>query len=222
MGGVTHRGNSAWCSEFDEREPLRAAIEHVESFYAAAGLAPSFHISPVAAPAALDRELACRGYAVEAPVLVQTASASNLGNLESGSANVVVSKALSEDWFELGGKRSRFAPHQAIYRGLLSRLGARALYALATVDGVPAATALGVVEPPFIGINSMLTQPEHRGRGLARALLRALVSAALDAGVTRAYLQVERDNRSALAAYARAGFATIYETHYRTLPISGL
>ena len=36
-------------------------------------------------------------------------------------------------------------------------------------------------------------------------------------GAQTAYLQVEEDNPNALRLYARAGFQTVYDYHYRSL-----
>src|SRR5690606_21587876 len=130
------------------------------------GAPPSFHVSPVHGPTGLDASLAERGYAIEAPVSVQVAE---LEALRGPASDVRVSPELDEQWFSLGGARSRFAAHQEEYRGLLQRLGDRAAFALASSEGEPAATTLGVLDGEWLGIHSMLTQPEFRGRGLARA-----------------------------------------------------
>ena len=76
-------------------------------------------------------------------------------------------------------------------------------------------TSLGVVDGEWLGVSSMLTQPEFRGRGVAGALLCALCEQARREGALRVYLQVEQDNAAALRAYARTGLETAYATHYR-------
>ena len=130
-----------------------------------------------------------------------------------------VDAELTDDWFEISARRGRFAAVSDVYRGLLGRLGARARYALAYVDGKPAGVGLGVVGTALgegcLGVFSMLSLPAGRRRGAAQALLAALAARAVAEGVDRMYLQVERDNAPALALYARASFREAYGYHYR-------
>jgi ribosomal protein S18 acetylase RimI-like enzyme len=62
----------------------------------------------------------------------------------------------------------------------------------------------------------MLTVPEARRRGAARAILAALARWGANRGATRAYLQVEHDNAPARALYEASGFLPAYDYHYRT------
>jgi GNAT superfamily N-acetyltransferase len=102
-----------------------------------------------------------------------------------------------------------------VYRALLGRLCGRAGFALVRTRGEPAAVGLGVVEPPWAGVFSMLTLPALRGQRLGEAVLGALARWALARGASRLYLQVEVDNEAARRLYARAGFAPRYAYHYR-------
>ncbi len=219
LDGITRRGNSVWTGRTAGQPSLGSLVEHAERFYAARGATASFHVSPLTPPP-LDALLAGRGYVVDAPVSVQTAP---LARITDGSASaargveVHVSLVPSPEWFELAGARSRFAGAQATYRGLLTRLAGRARYAFATRSGRPVGTGLGVVDGEWIGVSSMLTQPEFRGLGVAGSLLRALCQHARLAGAGRVYLQVEQDNVAALRAYERAGLETAYATHYRAV-----
>jgi GNAT superfamily N-acetyltransferase len=225
LAASTHRGNSVWPNQGRCTVALGQLIAAAERFYADRSQRASFHVSPLAAPAELDAVLAARGYVIEAPVFVQTVAIQSVlaGSREGApqaelprAVRIVVTPTLTERWFALAGRRSRFAAAQQAYRELLERLGRRAAYALAFVDDAPAATALGVIEADWLGLHSMLTQPEYRGHRLAGALLQALCAHAAERGVRRAYLQVEQSNTTALNAYARAGFRTAYATHYRS------
>jgi ribosomal protein S18 acetylase RimI-like enzyme len=212
MAGVTRRANSAWTAETGCLLDLDARIAQVEAFYVARGQASIVHLSPCS-PSQLDSELERRGYAVDAPVSVQTA---DLSSLVSEPENTVrVERECFDAWWELSAMRGRYADAQAPYRGLLQRLGEGALYALATIGGEPAAVGLGVVHGEWVGVFGMHTLEHHRRRGLGTSVLHALARAALDDGAIHAYLQVERDNAAAQALYQRLGFAEHHGTHYR-------
>jgi predicted GNAT family acetyltransferase len=61
----------------------------------------------------------------------------------------------------------------------------------------------------------MATHPEHRGRGLATAILRQLAGWAAERGDTQLYLLVQSDNLTAKRLYERCGFTSAYPHHYR-------
>jgi GNAT superfamily N-acetyltransferase len=58
-------------------------------------------------------------------------------------------------------------------------------------------------------IKRMYVLPEHRGRGLGRALLEGLEAAAADLGYVRVRLDTAASMDAALALYGRAGYRAI-------------
>lgn len=58
-------------------------------------------------------------------------------------------------------------------------------------------------------IQTLAVAPEHRKRGVARTLLRALLAEASARGVTDVFLEVRADNEAALALYSSEGFEAI-------------
>lgn len=54
---------------------------------------------------------------------------------------------------------------------------------------------------------TLVIAPDHRRRGLGRALLTAFEAAAQQRGASRAFLEVAADNAAALALYRSAGWA---------------
>jgi ribosomal protein S18 acetylase RimI-like enzyme len=197
---------------------LTERIEEVERWYAARGLRASFQLGPLAGPDGLDAELERRGYGLEAPVSVQIARAGQVASPSPGVC-VRVDRSLSSAWFDLSAHRGRFAACADTYRGLLGRVGAGARYALAEVDGQPAAVGLGVVDGEWTGIFSMLTLAPARRRRAGRAILAALAASAIEAHAESLYLQVERDNAPARALYRAASFDELYGYHYRVAPL---
>jgi ribosomal protein S18 acetylase RimI-like enzyme len=99
------------------------------------------------------------------------------------------------------------------YGRLMRGVGPRVVVATVDVDGEPAGLGFGVVERDWVGIYGMGTRPDRRRRGIATAVLHALVRAS---GATSCYLQVEVDNVLAQSVYRRAAFTRAYGYHYRT------
>jgi len=221
MSGVSQRANSVWTGRATGSLTVAERIAHAESFYRTRSLMPSFQISSHCEPPGLDAALAERGYRMASPVSVQVAAALDVERGDN-SANIrtEVDRRMSDTWFDLSARRGRFAGVQDVYRGLLARLSSRAVYAIAFVDDCPAAVGLGVAGSSWLGVSSMFTLPAYRGRGAARAVLRALAAHATAGGEPSLYLQVEQDNPLALALYSRAGFLPHHAYHYRQLESS--
>lgn len=59
---------------------------------------------------------------------------------------------------------------------------------------------------PLLNIHDLAVLPEHRGRGVGRALLVAVEEEARRRGCCKLTLEVRDDNRAAARLYARLGF----------------
>jgi ribosomal protein S18 acetylase RimI-like enzyme len=211
--GLTRRANSVWPNEATGDVPLADRIACAEAFYSARGSTAAFHISPAAQPSELDDALAARGYRIDAPVSIQTARAETA--ILEHPHDVRVASHCAEEWFDVSARKGRFATTAHVYRGLLDRIGSRALYAWACIGTEPVGVGLGVVDGVWLGVFSMSTLPAHRQKGIGRAILSKLVATGVERGASNVYLQVERDNHAALTLYARAGFRHAYGYHYR-------
>ncbi|GEP34862.1 hypothetical protein NSZ01_26300 [Nocardioides szechwanensis] len=66
----------------------------------------------------------------------------------------------------------------------------------------------------WVGFRSLEVAPEHRRRGLALAVMAALLDWGAEQGATTAYLQVLGDNEPALALYERLGFREHHRYRY--------
>ncbi|HYN68372.1 MAG TPA: GNAT family N-acetyltransferase [Ornithinibacter sp.] len=70
-------------------------------------------------------------------------------------------------------------------------------------------------------IKRMYVRPEHRGRGVARAVLADLEARALAAGYTSILLETGAKQPEAMALYASSGYAEAEPFgHYRCSPLS--
>jgi ribosomal protein S18 acetylase RimI-like enzyme len=71
------------------------------------------------------------------------------------------------------------------------------------------ASAIDYVHPdkprPELWIDEVGVAPEHQGRGVGRAVLRALLDRARGMGCGQAWVLTDRGNRAALRLYAAAG-----------------
>ena len=65
---------------------------------------------------------------------------------------------------------------------------------------------------PLINIHDLAVLPAHRGRGIGRRLLAAVVRKARATGCCRVTLEVQENNRRARRVYEAAGFA---QAHYQ-------
>ncbi len=218
MHGVTRRANSVWPNAWHGEAPLDERLATVEAFARARGIPPSFQVTRASKPAELDGVLAARGYAIDAPVVVKTLELAKRPKCEENpEIEATVLSSPHSDWLGVAVSRSRYAGAREHFLGLLERLGPRIGCALVRSNGLPVATGLGVADGPWLGIFAMVTVPEARRRGAARAVLEALARFGAERSARLAYLQVERDNEGARALYRAAGFAPAYDYHYRTL-----
>ena len=83
------------------------------------------------------------------------------------------------------------------------------VFAIAYVDGTPA--ACGAFRPwgDAAEVKRMFVEPEFRGRGLARKMLRFLEMEATRRGFTRAVLETGRGQPEAIGLYASSGWQPI-------------
>lgn len=206
--GFSGRANCCWPIGAPDR-PLAEAIAAVETWYAARGLPPLF--KPVDTPASrpLVQALAARGYRPRTETLLLT------GPLEAAlNREAVVSDQPRTGFTDLFLAVQADPADAAERIETLRRIPAPRAFASVEVDGRTAAIGAVAVEGAWAGVFAMRTAPEHRRRGLARAVVGALSAAARAAGASRAYLQVEADNAGAIRLYDSLGFREAYRYRY--------
>lgn len=214
--GFSGRGNSV-AAFGDPGLEIGEAVSRAVAAYRGRGLKPLFQTTPADEPEGLDNYLSTRGWTALKPVHVMVAAAKPVG--PGDVSRVVLAPRMSAAWqqvFDAGVADPRDAAER---RGMIARIGAGAVFALALADdGIPAAVGLGVAERGYGGIFCMRTIATARRRGYARLLLNALSDALHNKGAHTLYLQVEQGNEGAIALYRDAGFNTAYDYRYRASP----
>ena len=211
--GVTKRANSVLAS--GDVVDQGAALDAAEAFAREHGIAPLVQIGPPS-PAGLTGLLVERGAAPIDRTLVLTGSVQEaLAALPSTSGSapqprVRLAPAPDEDWLALwwsvdgrGGAEERVVAERIL-------AGCPSSYALAVDGDGPAATGrLALVTAPdgelWGGLFALATRPDARRRGLASAVIRALLEDASGRGVARFWLQVLAENAGARRLYASRG-----------------
>jgi ribosomal protein S18 acetylase RimI-like enzyme len=214
--GVSRRSNSANPLRIDP-QASPAAVEACEVVYRR-WRAPAYFRVPSLIGPAIDRELDRRGYAWEGDTPTLWA---DLEDVEAVPDKAVeVRSHAGEDWLDARCAMMAFdAGQQATYRAAIARLSLPAGFAALMQDGRPVCVGYGVVDHGVLCLESVVTDPGLRGRGLARRMVAALFGWARANGASAACLQVEADNTPAVALYRSLGFGPeIYRYHYRRSP----
>ncbi|MEM0899757.1 MAG: GNAT family N-acetyltransferase [Pseudomonadota bacterium] len=88
------------------------------------------------------------------------------------------------------------------------------MFVLEDANG-PVAACLCVHDNDLAGLFDLSVRPDAQGRGYGRAIVRGALRWAASQGATKAWLQVEIDNKRALQLYNRMGFEEVYNYVYR-------
>ena len=171
--GFTRRANSARVDGGgDDLEGLIARAEHE---YRSRGLRPGFRLTPLSPPA-FERLLRERGYVVDTEAVVMVAEA--LPEAPAARAATRSSSPPSSTRNGCASSRRSSATGRAEQdpgaRWVLGSGDAPRRFALARVDGEPAATGYARLEDDWLYIACVGTFPDHRRRGLARAVSERL------------------------------------------------
>jgi N-acetylglutamate synthase len=209
--GPVGRVNSCWPLAFDGGD-VETAIDQVEVFYRSKGLAPQFKaIVGGARPLDLRERLAQRGYQRASHVAVMTLGIA----LEPPMHDVAISPFVTKAVADVVTQTSPTALDGQERNDILARIPNPSAFGSIVVNGDIAAVGLATFTGESAGIAAMRTKPEHRQKGYAQSILRAVGRAARLSGATTLWLQVETDNAPANRLYRGEGFQVAY--HYETL-----
>ena len=194
--------------------PLADNLRDVEDIYRRKGQRVVFKLTPASLPEGLDAVLAEQGYAQEAVTAVMTLDLA--GKPVPARSQTVLLESLATEWltevFRLNAVPER---HQPTMQQILQRLAPRACYAALRVEEEVVTVGLGVMEAGWLGLYDIVTAEAWRGKGFARRLINDLLGWAMLQGATGAYLQVMKNNDTAIRLYEGLGFKEQYEYWYR-------
>lgn len=221
--GVTQRANSIWprseqygggqCSD-----DLPGLLREARTWYRSRRLPVIFQVFDTTPASGLHELLDAQGFTRQSETLVMTRSAMDARIPTGATPAVELSTEPSAEWLRVwwevdgrGGEDS-LAVAETILKGCPS------VYALLR-DGDRRPAAVGRLALPAGssrgGLYCMATLPEARRRGLAAAILRALLQAGEEQGISGFWLLVTEANRAAQELYGKAGFREAGRYLYR-------
>jgi ribosomal protein S18 acetylase RimI-like enzyme len=212
-GGWTGRANSVLPLD-DPGLPLDEAVVRVEQWYEVRGLTPRFQV-PMPLCARLDAYLAERGWSTPEDVLVMTADIAAVLPLLPARDDlpaVALSDEPSAGWLATYRYRGGPLPDNAV--AVLVNAD-QPVFASVELEGATAAVARASVDRRWMGVTAVDVAESARRRGLARHVMRALLSYAARAGARHLYLQVSEHNAPAIALYEGMGLTVHHTYRYR-------
>jgi ribosomal protein S18 acetylase RimI-like enzyme len=191
---------------------LDARIERASRHFEAYGRVPTFRISPLAGKALsghLDAQLWTR-FAESLVMSLDLEQADLVGAIDQIPLKDV----------------ARFVAASLAVREAGSTMRAGLTEVIASIEpeaglfvhesgGRPVASAICVHHRDLAGLFEIATHAAERRQGHSRRLVLSALKWARQRGARRAWLQVESDNRAALALYRSLGFEELYRYHYR-------
>ena len=210
--GLSRRANSVNPQSQGQR-PWDEKIALCESYYRAAGLPTIFRLAEIFEPA-LDGTLESLGYGREGDSETLYCDLSGV-NIVAGGAELAAQP--NPPWLAaLASAASQTPRQQEIYRRVIARLRVPAVFALTRTGGGTGSVAYGALHGGLLVVESVVTAPACRRRGLAKSNLASILAWAQERGAEGACLQVEAGNGPARALYATLGFDNLlYRYHYR-------
>ena len=213
--GLTRRANSVNQLRPTAGDPS-AVIAAAEPLYALQGLPTIFRVLSIADPS-LEEALTRHGYSAEGDSCVMSGPLS--ADVASADPAVRLLERPEPEWLAAMVRLQGYRAAQAVtYRRIVEAIAVPVRFALLTIDGRPAALALGALHDGLLCYESVVTDPAHRRHGLSRRIIATLAAWAKESGARALCLEVEAGNAPALALYGSIGMRELYRYHYRRQP----
>lgn len=212
--GYSGRANSA--------SPLRPGAEltedefaFIEELYRADGLPPCIRLTPLVAEATRAAALA-RGYRG------RDASFGMIGALDESlaapEADLQIEARPSQEWIAgVASRQTGPKANAAQLAAIVEKVRLPAAFTTLVIEGEPVGYGMSVAERGMAEIGSVIVDPDHRGKGLGRRLIRGLMGWARLQECSAAYLQVDQTNAVGLGLYESLGFRKLYAYETRII-----
>ena len=209
-GGETRRTNSANATL--ESCSIRDVVGLVAKFYDHRDQPLLFRT--VSFMPEVEQELAAKGFQPEGETHTLQADLSKASAIDFSGIELYSNP--SDEWITDKLRLSPMSPLQeTAYRTMLARISVPACFARIVEKGKGLSLAYGALVDGILLIESVVTDPAHRGKGLAGKVVGSLMTWAAGKGATLSCLQVEAANAPALSLYKKLGYETeLYRYRY--------
>ncbi|UCG02310.1 MAG: GNAT family N-acetyltransferase [Candidatus Heimdallarchaeota archaeon] len=217
--GATSRANSVLLLYYFGSH-LEEDISLVEKTYQIHNLPTKFMLHDYYAPSELKSKLMTLNYQIDPIVDIMGNKIDNLHQISSSKEYNYINytdkpKEWSEAFIRLETNRS-FEEKRGIL-GIMDRIiFPKKEYFAATTGNRIVGIVLGVVERHYLGIMDLIVDPNYRRQGIATSLLNMVVEWARECGCNHIFLQVVRENHSAVSLYRKMNFKRLYSYFYMT------
>ncbi len=201
-GGFTARANSGHAVG-DPGMPVEAAAARIVAYAARHGIPPMAMVV-----SGSDEEQVLRGLGwvdTYVPTHVLVARLADVLGDRPVPAGVRVQEELTDAWLATYARSRPLPADRTVVERILTSHPPRAFAAM--VDKTTAmAIGRGHISGPWLGVAAVWVDPDQRRAGRATAIMTALGHWAARQGCRYTYIQVDRENQAAAAAYERLGF----------------
>lgn len=196
--------------------PLAEKVAYCESNYQRLNTPSIFKINPLF-HGHLDQYLSTLDYQVEHETETYLLKLTDFTSPVLPNIEVELQDVISNEWitnlFRLN--KTTNASHLHFVPKMYETIPRNVLSACIRQNGVIVATGLGIMERDHIGIYAIYVDESWRSKGFAKCICTALLEEAKSQGISRAYLQVVKDNHIAKQAYESLGFNYLYSYWFR-------
>jgi GNAT superfamily N-acetyltransferase len=212
--GYSGRANSA-CIVHAGGMLDAASRAHIEGLYRAAGLRPSFRLSPLVSEAT-RRALEDAGYRPEDASIGMIGPAFD----EGIPAALMLEDCPSEAWLA-GSCRWQEESKRDVsaLRGIVSAIRVPVRFATLHHGDEPVAYATVALDRGWAEFGAVIVNPAMRRRGFAKILISGITAWAKQAGAERMFFQVGIANEPAKELYRSLGFSDLYTAAYWRKPL---
>ncbi len=197
--------------------PIPEKVRYCEQIYSEYDTPCSFKISPVVSPG-FDDFLKNRGYDIKHVTNVMTMSLNGCRPKTDKNNIVHIEDTITDEWitqlFTLNHTTNPI--HLKIVPGMFKAIPKKTIVASVKEGGKMVASGLGILDRDDLGIYAIYTSDDYRRRGYAYAICSAILGRGIAMGAGYSYLQVVKDNDSAVSLYEKLGFRYDYTYWFRS------